>query len=210
MGNLTTEMLDRCAYEKVPKGEFELRMYYFTIYQLAGMQGGIQSGHSGLRYARKYGNDPQYLDFIDNWETSIVLNGGTTNWRFVDNMYVGDINNIASVLHYANIKYMLFLEPDLNEALSAVCFLVDERVFNKEKYPDFDDWFDPEADKNAKLLEWHNTFDKYHDSEFIHNLFNEWYSGDLQRAKRYDEWVDMIGGEKNVILRELLKDKRLA
>ena len=32
----------------------------------------------------------------------------------------------------------LFSEPDLNFALTAVCFIADERVFNYEDYPEDD------------------------------------------------------------------------
>jgi hypothetical protein len=28
----------------------------------------------------------------------------------------------------------------MNEALSAICLVVDERVFNRKDYPDFYDW----------------------------------------------------------------------
>lgn len=36
------------------------------------------------------------------------------------------------------IKCAAFYEPNLNYALTAICFLVDERVFNKKDYPDFE------------------------------------------------------------------------
>ena len=38
------------------KKELELRMYFFTIYQLSGIQKGIQAGHAALEYARLFGN----------------------------------------------------------------------------------------------------------------------------------------------------------
>ncbi len=31
-----------------------------------------------------------------------------------------------------------FCEPDLGDQLTAICFLVDERVWDREKYPDFE------------------------------------------------------------------------
>jgi len=212
MSTFKEEMLARCSnnYKKVPRGGLELRMYYFTIYQLSGIQAGIQAGHAALRYGRKYGNDLQFLDFIDNWETTIVLNGGTTNWTIVENVFAGSINELAAELFNANIKNMLFIEPDLNDALTAICFLVDERVFNKKKYPDFDDWFDPEADRSEILLNWMERLSVTHTTQTIINLFNEWYSETAQYEKRYCEWRYLVGGEKNVKLRELLKDKKLA
>jgi hypothetical protein len=35
-----------------------------------------------------------------------------------------------------NVRYEKFYEPDLGDQLTAIVFVVDERVFNKTKYPD--------------------------------------------------------------------------
>lgn len=105
----------------------EKRMYFFTIYQLSGIQAGIQCGHAALEYAYKYKDDPDYIDFIENWKTWIILNGGTTN---NDNINLGSLNEIRLSLIDHGIKFSEFYEPDLNNSLTAICFLLDERVFN--------------------------------------------------------------------------------
>ena len=37
------------------------------------------------------------------------------------------------------IKYAEFYEPDLGDQLTALCFLLDERVYDRELYPDYDE-----------------------------------------------------------------------
>lgn len=110
----------------------EKRMYFFTIYQLTGIQAGIQCGHAALEYAYQYGQTEEYIDFITNWKTWIVLNGGTTNAdRDFEGIPTGSLNLIGDQLQDNDIEFSYFVEPDLNNALSALCFIADERVFNK-------------------------------------------------------------------------------
>lgn len=104
----------------------ELRMYFFTIYQLSGIQAGIQCGHAALEYAHMFKDDPQYIDFIENWKTWVILNGGTTNSNGDE---LGSLNEIVMQFKIKGIKYSVFHEPDLNNALTAMCFIADSRVF---------------------------------------------------------------------------------
>jgi len=160
--------------------ELELRMYFFTIYQLTGIQAGIQCGHAALEYAYKYFNSDKYRNFYHKWKTWVILNGGTTNSKCdLNGIREGTLDRILQQLCENNISHSYFCEPDLNDALTAVCFICDERVFNKELYPDYREWSE---------REW---------SEF------EWDDS-------YNRWVNFIGGEKNVFLRELLNGKKLA
>ena len=147
----------------------EYRLYFFVPYNISDIQKGIQAGHAALEYANFLGSNYEYLQFIKNDKTWIILNGGTTNDE------TGDLNNIMSLLHENDINYTFFREPDLNNALTAICFLADERVWNKEKYPDYEEC----------------PVEEFRESE-------------------YKKWVKFVGGDKNVFLRELLKDKHLA
>jgi hypothetical protein len=121
----------------------EQRMYFFTNYQLTGIQKGIQAGHSSLRFALKFGRyNPDHLiwDFIENHQTWVILNGGTTNnGRDFEGFSKGSLNRIADQLLENDIEFSYFCEPDLQDALTAVCFICDERVFNKKIYPDYED-----------------------------------------------------------------------
>jgi len=114
----------------------EKRMYIFVPYQLSGRQIGIQAGHAALRYSLEYHLDFEFLDFAENWETWMVMNGGTTNSNIER---LGTLNILFNELILNEIKCVGFHEPDLQDALTAVCFIADERVFNKDKYPDYID-----------------------------------------------------------------------
>lgn len=177
--------------------QLELRMYFFTIYQLPGMQGGIQSGHAALRYVRRfYDTDPRVWEFVDNHETWIVLNGGTTNdGQDEEGLSIGTLNQIADSLHANDIPFSFFHEPDLNHALTSVCFLLDERVFNNEKYPDFNQY------KIDKIIAEKGRIES-EESVRIRITPIDYDSAD------YKEWVRFVGGVKNVFLRDLIKGKR--
>ena len=125
--------------EELFKGPYEKRMYFFVPYNISDIQKGIQAGHAALEYAEKFRHKSEIWDFIENDKTWIILNGGTTNKsRDLDGISHGSLNQIADSLGDQGIDFAYFLEPDLNDALSAVCFIADERVFNYNKYPDWE------------------------------------------------------------------------
>lgn len=155
----------------------EYRMYFFVPYNLSDVQKGIQAGHCALEYAYKFNKNNDYISFIENHKTWIILNGGTTNSSRDSNGELnGSLNRIAETLSNNNINNAIFHEPDLNNALTSVCFLADERVFNYEDYPDYED-----ALKDS-----------------------------MWGGINYKDWVNFMGGDKNVFLRELIKGKKLA
>lgn len=49
----------------------------------------------------------------------------------------GEMDSILFYLMDNSIEHACFYEPDLNYALTSICFLADERVYNYEKYPDY-------------------------------------------------------------------------
>lgn len=110
------------------------RMYFFVAGNLSPIQQGIQAGHAALEYARTYYHTDLLRDFMKYDKTWIILNGGTTRSDYND---MGTLNQILWDLRKNEILCADFREPDLNHALTAVCFICDERVYNKEKYPDF-------------------------------------------------------------------------
>jgi hypothetical protein len=185
------------------KKELEYKMYYFVPYNISPMQQGIQHKHAADEFLLTYGrHNPDHIvwEYMEKHKTTIVLNGGTTNNRFElgTGTPVGTLNQIVEQLQQNAIEYGYFQEPDLNDALTAVCFLADERVWNYEDYPDFLNWiiqnylYDEPTQRLIELrlrsmLELTWTFPEY-----------------------YKEWVVVIGGEKNVFLRELIRGKKLA
>ena len=186
--------------------QLEKRMYFFVPYNLSPIQQAIQAGHAALEYARKYKDDKEFIDFVDNWKTWIILNGGTTNSkRDFDAVSFGTLNQLADQLSLGDgidpIKMTYFREPDLEDALTAVCFICDERVFNYEDYPDlFEFILDNDFPPDTKA---------YHDAYKIKRTQTHEELKEILPLI-YSVWVNSLGGPQNVFLRELLKGKKLA
>lgn len=169
--------------------KLELRMYGLVPYNISPIQQAIQFGHAVVEYGQKMkylgehnqSLNTQYNDWVNNHKTVILLNGGTTNHKtsLEDGLPFGTLNQHVLTLKENNIEFATFNEPDLGDQLTAVVFIVDERVFNRKKYPDFEDW----AIENSSSPE---------------------------DQKVYQSWVKLIGGEKNVFLRDFLKNFKLA
>jgi hypothetical protein len=198
-------MGDNSNYSEVEV--LELRMYFFVPYNISPIQQGIQAGHALGRHCLKYGrHDPNHIvwDFLEKFETFVILNGGTTNdERDFEMIPAGSLNLIGDQLQENDIEFAFMIEPDLNHALTALSFICDERVFNRKDYPDFVDYiFDvkmyPEARGNVP--EQNYIMIKMQSAEKQQEMFPEYYK----------EWVRFIGGIKNVFLRELIKDRKKA
>jgi len=199
------------------KEKLELRMYFCVPYNISDIQKGIQAGHAALEYERLHGDTELYKDFVKNYKTWIILNGGTTNSSLIKNPetgwyadpekdespYLGSLDNIVHQLISNEVDMSIFREPDLNDALTAICFIADERVFNYANYPDFANWlmeikmypdfYAIMADESKVLL-------RNLTPNQCEEAFPTWYK----------EWIEFLGGDKNVFLRELLRDKKLA
>lgn len=149
------------------KKKLTYRMYGFVPYNISEIQKGIQFGHAVVEYANKYGKTKEYQQWAKHDKTFIILNGGPVNNKNHEYGMLKVLNDIKKM----GVKVATFHEPDLNDALSAFVFLVDERIFHA-KY----------------------TFDDVDDGISI----------------SYAEWVDYVGGKKNVALRSYLSKFRLA
>ena len=193
--------------------KLELRMYGLTPYNISPIQQGIQFGHAVVEYGQKMkylgehnqSLNIQYNDWADNWKTFIILNGGTSNHsvnRYSDTEdFFGSMENNLKLLEDNGVEVGTFYEPDLNDMLSGIVFIVDERIFNKKDYPDFSDWL--MSSKYAELIRTFDT-DVNTIADYIKNSTNK------EDQKAYKEWVNLVGGEKNVFLRDFLKNFRLA
>ena len=194
------------------KEKLELRMYGLVPYNISPIQQAIQFGHAVVEYGQKMkylgehnqSLNTQYNDWADNWKTFIILNGGTSNhsinrYHQSDEPFVGSMESNLVLLEQNSIEIATFYEPDLNDMLSAVVFIVDERVFNRKKYPDFEDW----------IIENYGDLIIGNGKEYpITRRIKE--SNSKEDQKVYQSWVKIIGGEKNVFLRDFLKNFRLA
>ncbi len=117
------------------------RMYGFVPYNISPIQQGIQFGHA----VQEYNNlmiDCTVSNALHNtfnqWrnvdKTFIILNGGTTN---SNPEKLGTLNKLLLDIFDADILCASFSEPDLGDQLTAFVFLVDDRVFDRETWPDY-------------------------------------------------------------------------
>ena len=186
--------------------DLELRMYGLVPYNISPIQQAIQFGHAVVEYGQKMKRlgehkqslNLQYDDWADNWKTFIILNGGTTNHKTdSDGVPFGSLNQHVLTLQQNGIEFATFNEPDLGDQLTAVVFIIDERVFNRKKYPDFEDW----------IIENHPLFFVGGESGAYKIASNIKTSELPEHKELYQKWVDLIGGEKNVFLRDFLHPK---
>jgi hypothetical protein len=114
------------------------RMYGLVPYNLSPIQQGIQFGHAVVEYQQNAKAIPNVEAIYDKWaqkdKTFIILNGGTTS---ENPERLGTLQNNAKLIEDNGVLTGRFYEYDLNDTLTAVVFLVDERVYNRELYPDF-------------------------------------------------------------------------
>lgn len=188
-------------------------MYGLVPYNISPIQQAIQFGHAVVEYGQRVKmpislsklslNSSQiYDDWADNWKTFIILNGGTTNYKYnEDGSQFGTLNNHLQLLKEHNVDLAIFNEPDLGDQLTAIVFIADERVFNRKKYPDFEDWV---IDNYGDLIR-----SDYYTTSFM--LAQQIKASDKKEDKKvYEEWKKIVGGEKNVFLRDFLKNFKLA
>lgn len=130
----------------------EYRMYGLVPYNLSPIQQGIQFGHAVVEYMVNHYYNQGANSPCERWaerdNTFIVLNGGTTN---TNPMNLGTLNKHYEVLRALDVRTATFKEPDLGDQLTAVVFLVDERVWDEEKYPSLMEIPDG-ADVETKML----------------------------------------------------------
>lgn len=98
--------------------KYKQRMYSITMRHLSGIQKGIQSWHAGQHYANKYGGSKEFKQWATEDETIIILEAGTSDMLI----------KAMKKLQKRGVKVSEFREPDLSNALTAVAFVLDERV----------------------------------------------------------------------------------
>lgn len=193
--------------------KLELRMYGLVPYNISPIQQAIQFGHAVVEYGQNIKlptaltkmslNAPfVYDDWANNWKTFIILSGGTTNHKLNDEgIPFGSLNNHLIELQNNSVDVATFYEPDLGDQLTAVVFIVDERVFNRKKYPDFEDWV---IENYGDLIRGDNYATSYKLAKKIKE------SSSKEDQKVYNNWIKFVGGEKNLFLRDFLKNFKLA
>ena len=146
------------------------RLYGLVPYNLSPIQQGIQFGHALQEFNNFIVHQNPSDDLLyafNQWantdKTFIILNGGTTNNKIVDNKYIGSLNNHKETLDIKGIPNFTFYEPDLGDQLTAVVFLVDSRVFDKEMWPDYHGGFylDGKTPIESEYYDWKMNFSEF-------------------------------------------------
>lgn len=164
------------------------RMYCLVLRQLSPMQKGIQAAHSIVEYANKFPYDEEYKEWAKFDKTIIVLDAGTSF----------DIEEIIDQLDEHKVDYAIFKEEDLNSITTSIAILVDDRVFDKDNFQSFDIW---RSNKYPAI--------PMHCVAYIGNFDHD--PNDYTYDEHHKEWVEeVLGGEKNEFLRQLISSKRLA
>jgi hypothetical protein len=135
-------------------------MYGLVPYNLSPIQQGIQFGHAVVEYGLEFGTTSAYQRWAREDKTFIILNGGTTNTRFDTDGHdhIGSLNNHRQLLSDEGVQFRSFFEPDLGDQLTAVVFLVDDRVFDRVVWPDFDGGDVTEEKMGGRTID-HQYFD---------------------------------------------------
>lgn len=98
-----------------------MKLYTFTLYQLSGIQKGIQSAHAAIEYGIGHviGDEATAKKLFKEWskdhKTMIILNGGTTT----------TMDEYEEELVRRGIPYSVFHEPDLGDVKTAISFILD-------------------------------------------------------------------------------------
>lgn len=175
----------------------ELRMYFLVMYNISPIQQGIQALHAVIEYFLKHWKDKEFWRWAKTHKTVILLNGGTSNKghhsEYDEPKQLGSMEQHFQTLKDNKIKCAAFYEPDLNHSMSAIAFLVDERVFNKKDYPDFVPTSIQEFGEDVYSSD-HKQFDEAYD-KFIKNE-------EVQYIKKV--------GKETYFLKNFLKQFRLA
>lgn len=159
---------------RVKKEKKELRMYGMVPYNISPIQQSIQFGHAVVEYGLN-NNTSEYKDWAKNWKTFIILNGGTTN---LSKTKPGTLNKHLIELKKMGVKVATFYEPDLGDQLTAVVFILNEQVFDKIKYPNYEDWL---------------------------------VQNNLEASKKeFGNWLEFLGGYKNMTIRNYISKFKLA
>lgn len=163
------------------------RMYSFVLRQLNPMQKGVQTTHAVVEYETFYGKTKEYQTWANVDKTLIVLDGGT----------YPEMMELLETLGNENIKHGYFTEEDLNNLVTSITVIADERVWDIETYPTFESWILTQEKYLETICYGYNTT--------RHPTYDE-----EKRKEAYAEWIEKMGGETNIKLRELISSKRLA
>jgi hypothetical protein len=155
-------------------------MYFLVLRHLSGINKSVQTSHTIAEYAFKYHDNQDFRDYIINDKTIIMLDGGTHQ----------EMVEAQRILTENNINHAYFTEPDVNDAMTAICFLVDERIWDRTNYHTFTSFTKEKIENNSFF---------YEESEQT-----------LSESEINQLWEEYIGGTQNSTIYRLISGRKLA
>lgn len=164
--------MEECKYKQA--------ICFLVMYNLSEKQMGIQCSHAQNEYEILFGNTPEYIRWSYNDKTVLMMDGGTSNRtgqnNYNDEIKLGSMEKKFILLNEIGFNVAAFYEPDLNNSTSAIAFLVDERIYNKDLYPD-PNIFDLLTEEEAKIPNFVSCLNNKEISErklnYFANFFND-------------------------------------
>lgn len=165
------------------------RMYGFAPYQLTGIQKSIQHSHACMEHILTYKDDPIVSQYVFEDKTIVLLDGGTTNSN-PERMGTMELY-YKTLTEDFGVKVTKFHEPDLNDAMLGMCFILPDNITQGWQYP-----------INLNLVKRSLVMDGIdeNDFEYAYNTYPFF-------KKEVDSTV---GSFKNFQLRQFISSKRLA
>ena len=148
------------------------KMYGIVCDNISSLQKGIQFSKSVVEYSIKYGEKEPYKIWSEGDKSITIYNGGSTNSRRFDGKYIGIINRYLDELNKNGIESVSFYEKNMGDQLTSVCLLVDDRVWDNEKFNDYDGpWRNKMKNEPFQIPydKWRSKFGK--DEEEIKKIF---------------------------------------
>ena len=161
------------------KKDPQLRLYCIALRHLSPIQKGIQLQHATVEYSRLKDNE-LYDQWADKDKTTILLEAHSSN-NAKNSMHgldpeLGQMESIVNSLKENNIQHSVFHEPDINYALTAICIIVTDTVYDYTEFPDIELILDETIDEGTRQM-WLDTLsDKwrnYTQNRFLRNLLKQ-------------------------------------
>ena len=119
----------------------DYRMYSLVLRQLNPIQKGVQSAHSIVEYVNKFYKSSEYIQWANVDKTIIILDGGT----------YPELKECRDRLINLGVNVASFYEEDLGNILTSISFLVEDKVWDHNNYPSFEEELNDES-KNPLWL----------------------------------------------------------
>lgn len=109
------------------------RMYCIVLRHLSGIQKGIQSAHAIIEYSNFFFRSKEYKRWARKDKTLIVLEVNSSQ----------ELEGILRELRELNHPIKEFIEPDINNSITTIAFLLNERIWDTETFLE---------ERNVKIL----------------------------------------------------------